>query len=83
MEYKIVVNGIETKIADSFVKKNKMIRGEKRGHGEARLYVGSNKRRDWNSFFENFRFKGFFKKSDLLDYLEKSKFEYEVQSQKY
>jgi len=83
MEYKIVVNGTETKIADSFVKRNKTIRGAKKGHGEARLYVGSVKRRDWNSFFENFRFKGFFKKSDLLDYLEKSKFEYEVQSQKY
>lgn len=83
MEYKVVINGVETKIADSFVKKNKTVRGEKGGHGEARLYVGSNNKRNWQEFFESFRFKGFFKKQDLLDYLEKSKFEYKFQSQKY
>ncbi|CAI2187413.1 15476_t:CDS:2, partial [Funneliformis geosporum] len=33
-----IVNGTETTIADSFVKKNKTIRGAKKAHGEARLY---------------------------------------------
>ena len=66
-------------IVDSFVKKNKIGRGS----GEARLYVGSQSRRDFNSFFNNFSDKGFFLKKDFEDYLNDAKFEYEQQEQKY
>lgn len=66
-------------IVDSFVKKNKIGRGS----GEARLYIGSQSTRDFDSFFNNFRDKGFFLKKDFEDYLNDAKFEYEQQEQKY
>ena len=66
-------------IVDSFVKRNKVGRGS----GEARLYVGSQSTRDFDSFFNSFRDKGFFLKKDFKDYLNDAKFEYEQQEQKY
>jgi len=66
-------------IVDSFVKKNKIGRGS----GEARLYVGSQKTRDFDKFFNGFQDKGFFLKKDFEDYLNDAKFEYEQQEQKY
>lgn len=66
-------------IVDSFVKVNK-IGG---GNGEARLYVGSQKTRDFNIFFNNFQDKCFFLKKDFENYLNDAKFEYEEQEQKY
>ncbi len=68
-------------IADSFVKSNKL--EGTRGHGEAKLYVGAVQKKDFNSFFDDFRGKAFFLKKDLNDYLEDAKFEYEQQEQKY
>lgn len=78
MEYS-VIDYIDLQVADSFVKKNKI--GV--GNGEARLYIGSISKRDWNLFFENFKYKAFFKKDDLEIYLNKCKFEYEQQEQVY
>lgn len=66
-------------VVDSFVKKNKIGRGS----GEARLYVGSQKTRDFDSFFNNFQSKGFFLKEDFEYYLNDAKFEYEQQEQNY
>lgn len=66
-------------IVDSFVKYNKIGRGS----GEARLYIGSQGRRDFEEFFNRFRDRGFFLKKDLKNYLDDAKFEYEQQEQKY
>lgn len=66
-------------LVDSFVKKNKIGRGS----GEARLYVGSQRTRDFDDFFNGFQDKGFFLKKDFEDYLNDAKFEYEQQEQKY
>lgn len=66
-------------IVDSFVKKNKIGRGS----GEARLYIGSQKTRNFDDFFNGFQNKGFFFKKDFEDYLNDAKFEYEQQEQKY
>ncbi|MDD4625235.1 MAG: HNH endonuclease [Candidatus Paceibacterota bacterium] len=66
-------------VVDSFVKKNKIGRGS----GEARLYVGSQRMRNFDDFFNYFHNKGFFLKKDFEDYLSDAKFEYEQQEQKY
>jgi len=66
-------------VVDSFVKINKI----GIGNGEARLYVGSQKTRDFNSFFGNFKYECFFLKNDFETYLNDAKFEYEEQEQKY
>ncbi len=66
-------------IVDSFVKENKI----GRGNGEARLYIGPQGRRDFDLFFNMFSDKGFFLKKDFEDYLNDAKFEYEQQEQKY
>ena len=66
-------------IVDSFVKKNKIGRGS----GEARLYVGSQSKDDFDSFFGEYPARGLFLKKDLADYLNDAKFEYEEQEQKY
>ena len=66
-------------VVDSFVKKNKIGRGS----GEARLYVSSQRTRNFDDFFNGFQNKGFFLKRDFKDYLNDAKFEYEQQEQKY
>jgi len=66
-------------IVDSFVKKNKIGIGS----GEGRLYVGSQKTRNFDDFFNNFQNKGFFLKKDFENYLNDAKFEYEQQEQEY
>jgi predicted restriction endonuclease len=71
----------EVAIADSFVKKNKLLGTE--GHGEARLYLGSTKN-DWKGFFNQFHnARGLFYKPHLIKYLEEAKLEYEEQEQAY
>ena len=67
-------------VVDSFVKKNKL--EATTGHGEARLYVGSQDR-DFGRFFNEFRDRGFFLKKDLLEYLDNAKEEYRAQEQRY
>ncbi|PIP75319.1 HNH endonuclease [Candidatus Kuenenbacteria bacterium CG22_combo_CG10-13_8_21_14_all_39_9] len=75
-----LIDGIDNiPVVDSFVKKNKIGRGS----GEARLYVGSQKTRNFDDFFNGFQDKGFFLKKDFEDYLNDAKFEYEQQEQKY
>lgn len=68
-------------IVDSFVKKNKI----GRGNGEARLYLGSQKNDKYNyvDFFGDFSSKSFFLRRDFEDYLNDAKFEYEQQEQGY
>lgn len=66
-------------IVDSFVKYNKIGRGA----GEARLYVGATKKRNFKDFFEGFSYKGFFIKNDFETYLNDAKFEYEQKEQSY
>jgi len=68
-------------IVDSFVKKNKV----GRGNGEARLYLGpqQNDKNDYSVFFGDFSPKGLFLKRDFDDYLNDAKFEYEQQEQGY
>lgn len=66
-------------IVDSFVKENKI----GRGHGEARLYVGQQRFREFKDFFNNFASNGFFIKTNLQTYLTDAKFEYENQEQGY
>ncbi len=68
-------------IADSFVKNNKL--EGTTGHGEAKLYVGAQQKKDFGDFFGDFSGKGIFLKRDLVDYLDDAKFEYEQQEQKY
>lgn len=68
-------------LADSFVKNNKL-QGTT-GHGEAKLYVGAQQKKDFADFFGDFGGKGFFLKKDFEDYLGDAKFEYEQQEQKY
>lgn len=68
-------------LADSFVKNNKL--EGTTGHGEAKLYIGAQKTKNFDKFFENFSGKGIFLKEDFRDYLEDAKFEYEQQEQKY
>lgn len=68
-------------IADSFVKNNKL-QGTT-GHGEAKLYVGAQQKKNLDDFFENFNGKGMLLKKDFANYLEDAKFEYEQQEQKY
>ena len=68
---------IRVKCVDSF---SKIKMGS--GHGESRLYLGSNTY-DWGNFFENFNISCFFSKQDLTAYLEAAKFEYEEQTQPY
>lgn len=87
---KIIINEIEYElldeidnvpIADSFVKVNKL--DGTRGHGEAKLYVGAIKKRNFDVFFKGFAGKGIMLKRDFISYLEDAKFEYEQQEQKY
>lgn len=84
LEFKMkydVIKSIDLHVADSFVKENKTLNSK--GNGEARLYIGPINKNDWNLFFENFKYKVFFKKSDLDNYLNECKFEYEEQNQRY
>ncbi len=68
-------------VVDSFVKKNKV----GRGNGEARLYLGAQKNElhDFDAFFDDFSGKAFFLKRDFDDYLNDARFEYEQQEQAY
>jgi predicted restriction endonuclease len=66
-------------IPDCFVKRNKI----GTAHGEAKLYVGSRKNKEIQSFFEKISMTGFLLKRDLLEYLEDAKFEYKNQEQEY
>ena len=66
-------------IVDSFVKKNKIGHGS----GEARLYIGSQKKRNFEEFFNEFHDEAFFLKKDFEDYLKDAKFEYEEKEQGY
>lgn len=68
-------------MADSFVKMNKL-QGTV-GHGEAKLYVGAQQKKNFSEFFGDFSGKAFLLKKDLTDYLEDAEFEYEQQEQKY
>jgi predicted restriction endonuclease len=70
---------IKVRIADSFVKYNKIGRGS----GEARLYVGGHSLRNWDDFFGNYSLKCFFDKKSLMDYLSSVEFEYKNPSQAY
>lgn len=75
----IVDDVIDVGIVDSFVKVNKI----GIGHGEARLYLGS-QRYNWDDFFEVYEVKNcFFYKQHLVSYMENAKFEYENQEQVY
>jgi hypothetical protein len=77
--YGKTIDFIKSRIADSFVKYNKM----GRGNGEARLYVGGHSLRDWDDFFGNYKLKCFFDKKSLLEYLLSVEFEYKNPSQAY
>lgn len=68
-------------MADSFVKNNKL-QGTT-GHGEAKLYVGTQQKKDFDNFFTDFSGRGLFLRKDFADYLDDAKFEYEQQEQKY
>lgn len=68
-----------TNIPDCFVLRNKI----GTAHGEAKLYVGGTTLRDWNEFFNGFDVQGLVLKSDLINYLEFAKEEYENQTQGY
>jgi len=78
MTYK-TIDFVKVRIADSFVKYNKVGRGS----GEARLYVGGASIKDWDAFFENYNAPCFFSKQELLHYLTSAQFEYENPSQAY
>jgi len=52
-------------IVDSFVKKNKIGKGS----GEGRLYIGAQRARNFDDFFESFQGKSFFLKRDFESYL--------------
>ncbi len=78
--YKLLEQVDNIAVVDSFVKKNKI----GRGNGEARLYLGSQKGQyDFHAFFGDFSPKAFFLKIDFEDYLDDAKFEYEEQEQGY
>ncbi len=79
--YEVVDQIDEVRIADSFVKENKV----GTGNGEARLYLGSqaNEGKDFEAFFGDFSAKALFLKRDFEDYLSDAKFEYEEQEQAY
>jgi len=66
-------------IPDCFVKRNKL--GS--GNGEAKLYVGSRKNMESQSFFSKSTMSGFLLKRDLLEYLQDAKFEHENQEHAY
>lgn len=68
---------VQVKIVDSF----SLIKMGS-GHGESRLYVGSISK-NWDDFFEGYNIQCFFTKSDLSQYLDTAKFEYEEQQQPY
>jgi predicted restriction endonuclease len=78
MRYK-TIDFIKARIPDCLVKYNKIGRGS----GEARLYVGGYKIRDWDDFFENYNINCFFARENLLEYLNSARFEYENPSQGY
>ena len=75
----IILSLAETKIPDCFVARNKI--GS--ANGEAKLYVGASRIKDWNAFFNDFNIKGMFFKDDLLLYLDLARDEYEMQTQQY
>ena len=79
-KYELIEQIDNITVVDSFVKKNKV----GRGNGEARLYLGSQQgQHDFNAFFGDFSPKAFFLKRDFEDYLNDAKFEYEEQEQGY
>ncbi|PIQ91655.1 MAG: HNH endonuclease, partial [Parcubacteria group bacterium CG11_big_fil_rev_8_21_14_0_20_39_22] len=79
-KYELIEQVDNIAVVDSFVKKNKV----GRGNGEARLYLGSQQgQHDFNAFFGDFSPKAFFLKRDFEDYLNDAKFEYEEQEQGY
>ena len=67
-------------VVDSFVRTNKL--QATTGHGEARLYIGSQVI-DYRHFFNEFRDTAFFLKHDLSNYLADATEEYRAQEQKY
>jgi putative restriction endonuclease len=98
MENKINIEGVQYRlldiienipIVDSFVKVNKLKPledGKTPGHGEARLYIGSQTEDNRiNNFFDNYKHpvNCFFLKSDFKNYMSDAKYEYEDQEQKY
>lgn len=70
---------IKVNIVDSFVMHNK----KGTGSGEAKIYIGTTRKRDWNDFFGNYQLKCFFDKYGLKDYLSSVEFEYKNPSQLY
>ncbi|WP_375332314.1 HNH endonuclease [Candidatus Tisiphia endosymbiont of Temnostethus pusillus] len=69
-------------IPDCFVhRRNKL--DYSRGNGEAKLYIGSRKSIEIQSFFKKTSMTGFLLKRDLLEYLQDAKFEYENKEQVY
>ena len=87
--YKLLDEIGNVSIVDSFVKVNKLlptIKNKMPGHGEARLYLGSqNQSATIDNFFDNYSHHSncFFLKTDLLKYLNDAKYEYENQEQTY
>jgi predicted restriction endonuclease len=69
-------------IPDCFVHRNNKL-DYSRGNGEAKLYVGSRKIVERQSFFKKTQMIGFLLKRDLLEYLQDAKFEYENKEQVY
>ncbi len=67
-------------IPDCFVHRNNKL-DYSRGNGETKLYVGSRKIIEHQSFFNKTLMTDFFLKRDLLEYLQDAKFEYENQEQ--
>ncbi len=77
-EYEVIDAKERMTVPDCWVLKNK-IGG---GHGEAKFYVGNSNKHTF-SFFDDFKRKCFFLKSDLIEYLEQAKAEYKNPQQPY
>lgn len=78
-DYEVIDEVAGVRIADSFVKKNKLI--STGGHGEARLYVCPKTK--GLDFFDDFGVDCFFVRKDFVSYLINAKPEYENQEQEY
>ena len=74
-----LISTARVNIPDCFVLRNKI--GV--AHGEAKLYVGGTSLRNWNDFFNGFDIQGLVLKTDLINYLDLAKDEYENQTQGY
>lgn len=77
-KYEVIDAKERMTVPDCFVLKNKI----GRGHGEAKFYVGNNNQ-ETRKFFDDFRRRSFFLKSDFLKYLDDAKIEYKKPEQPY